>query len=314
MKKIYTFILLGSLIFSGLVAQNQETEVYPTKDNSLFEEGELSNGAGLHLFTGVTNNSHRRRALIQFDLQGILPEGATVDSAQLIISPTLVKTAGTTVGIYKLTTAWGEGNSDADGEEGKGADAEDGDATWTRAMVGGDAWATPGGDFAPELLASTVINLGSKGVFGSPALTAVVNDWIADPSSNHGLIVIGDESKKATAIRFSSREFGNETFWPLLRLYFQEATSTPGSMISAQNMRIFPEYASANLMIKNHFGPVNSRIELYSITGALIFSAQHYLSEGENRIPTGIEGSGIYLYRVISSAGVISGKFLLQNR
>ncbi len=31
MKKIYTIILLGSLIFSGLVAKNQETEVYPTK-------------------------------------------------------------------------------------------------------------------------------------------------------------------------------------------------------------------------------------------------------------------------------------------
>ena len=95
MKKVYSTLIIGFLFFAGMLAQIQETDVTPIKDNSIFEEGELSNGAGQHLFTGVTNLDKKRRALIKFDLEDLLPEGVLVDSAFLIITPTLVKTTGT---------------------------------------------------------------------------------------------------------------------------------------------------------------------------------------------------------------------------
>jgi hypothetical protein len=53
-----------------------------TRDTSLFEEGELSNGGGQHLFAGLTNRNDLRRTLIAFDLS-MIPEDATIVEASL---------------------------------------------------------------------------------------------------------------------------------------------------------------------------------------------------------------------------------------
>ena len=213
-----------------------------------------------------------------------------------------------------MNSFWGEGSSDAEGQEGKGAPASEGDATWTKSVANGDAWVKPGGDYDLQPLASSTVSLENKPQFGSSLLTVLVNAWIADPSTNHGVIVIGDERAKATAIRFSSRENGDFESWPTLKLFYQGATSAFNKEINAHNLQVYPDHSSTDLMIRNSDGPVNGRVELYSITGALLFSSQQHLAEGENRITTDIEGSGVYLYRVISSTGVVSGKFLIQSR
>ena len=62
-------------MFTGMQAQTQETVLTPLKDNSIYQEGELSNGAGERLFTGVTRLGNKRRALIKFDLSDEGPEG-----------------------------------------------------------------------------------------------------------------------------------------------------------------------------------------------------------------------------------------------
>ena len=67
-------------------------------------------------------------------------------------------------------------------------------------------------------------------------------------------------------------------------------------------------------MLKNGYGPLYGIIELYSITGSLLYSGQHHLREGENRINAGIAQSGIYIYRVISDVGILSGKLMFQPR
>ena len=301
-------------MFTGMQAQTQETVRTPSKDNSIYQEGELSNGAGGRLFAGVTRLGNKRRALIKFDLSDAVPEGVTVDSAQLILVPSLVKTDGTTVTLHMLTSSWGEGTSDAEDPGGKGAPATDGDATWTMSSVGGDPWVKPGGDYTFETLASAIVNMGTDAVFGSPLLAGVVNAWILEPDNNQGIIVIGEETSSSTAIRFNSREFSDSETWPKLKLYYQEATSAYPEEFNAQNMLVYPDHSSSDLMVRNSYGAVKGTIELYSITGSLLFSDQYYLSEGENRINTGIEASGIYLYRIASEAGVVSGKFVLRGR
>ena len=314
MKKVYSILIIGFLMFTGMQAQTQETILTPSKDNSIYQEGELSNGAGERIFAGVTREENKRRALIKFDLSEAVPEGVTVESAQIVLVPSLVKTAGTTVTLHTLTAEWGEGTSDAEGPEGKGAQATDGDATWIMTSLGGKPWEKPGGDYASETLASATVNMGTDAIFESPDLTVVVNDWILDPESNHGVIVIGEESQSPTGVRFNSREFSDSETWPKLKLYFQGATSANPEEFNAQNMLVYSDHSSAALMVRNSFGAINSTIELYSITGSLLFSDQRYLSEGENRINTGIEASGIYLYRIMSEAGVVSGKFMLKGR
>ncbi len=102
-----------------MLGQTQEVMLSPSKDNSIYEEGELSNGAGQYLFTGRTLQDNRRRALLKFDLSEAVPEGHIVDSASLVLVPSLVKTDGTAVAIYRLNTFWGEGSSDAEGPEGE---------------------------------------------------------------------------------------------------------------------------------------------------------------------------------------------------
>lgn len=314
MKKVYPIVIIALFMTAGVQAQTQETILTPSKDNSIYSEGELSNGAGQSLFSGVTNNGYKRRALIKFDLTDAVPEGATVDSAHMILTPSKVKTAGRTVNVHMLESDWGEGTSDASAQEGKGAEATNGDATWTKSFLNGDAWVTAGGDFSPDILASDAVTMGTDARFGSPQLTGAVLAWLDDPAVNHGVILLGDEGSSSTTVRFNSKESSDSDKWPKLVLYYQGATSISDSKISAQNMRIYPGPISSDLIIQNDFGPLQGRVELYSITGALVFSGERYLSKGENRVKTGIEKSGIYIYRVISSAGVVSGKFLLQDR
>jgi hypothetical protein len=226
----------------------------------------------------------------------------------------LVKTDGTTVTIYRLNTFWGEGSSDAEGPEGKGAPATDADATWTKSVVSGDPWIKPGGDFDLQAVADTTVFLETYALFESAFFTVLVNSWIEDPTSNHGIIVKGDETKNGTAIRFNSREFGDSEKLPMLKLYYQGATSALPEKINSDNFSVYPDISSGDLVIRNSYGPVKGRIELYSITGSLLFSSDQYFSEGEIRINTSIEGSGVYLYRIISEAGIMSGKFLIQTR
>lgn len=314
MKKVYPLTIIALFMITAVLAQPQETLVTPTKDNSIYQEGELSNGAGERLFCGVTRVGNKRRALIKFDLTDAVPAGITVDSAQLILVPSLVKTNGTTVTIHMLTSDWGEGTSDAEGPEGKGAPATDDDATWTKSFFTGDPWIKPGGDYSFDILASNEVNMGTDALFSSPILTGVVNTWLEDPATNHGVIVIGDESKNPTGVRFNSREFTDSETWPKLILYYQGATSLDREQISIHNMQVYHDNSSLDLVIRNDFGPVNSRVELYSITGSMISSSEQHLSKGENRIYTGTGTNGIYVYRVISEAGVLSGKFIVQSR
>lgn len=314
MKRLSSIALAACLFTTGVFAQTQEVELRATKDNTIYSEENLSNGAGQYLFAGVTNQSYKRRALVKFEISGVVPDGVAIDSAFLILTPSLVKTAGTTVSVHSLTLNWGEGDSDAEGEEGKGADASANDATWTKAIVNGDSWIKPGGDYNREASASTVVNLGEKAVFGSAELTANVNTWHQNAADNYGWIVIGDETTNATAIRFISKENDEVISRPRLKMYYQGATSTLPRGFNKDQVSVFLEHNTGNLVIRNNYGSLSVRFELYSITGALVIAGHHYLSGGETSLNTGIENSGIYLYRIISDDGIISGKLIFGAR
>jgi len=173
----HKFARINILLFIGMAllsaAPLADTVNLPAeKDNTLYEneEGELSNGAGDHLFTGSTNTPLIRRAVIKFDIDGAIPAGATIDSAQLTmnVSRNNNSTAEDT-SLHRLNSDWGESGSNAGGNEGGGALAENGDATWQHTFYDNSFWSTPGGDFVAGASASIPVDVAGGHVWGSTA-------------------------------------------------------------------------------------------------------------------------------------------------
>ncbi len=204
--KLHTFLLVSLAAFN---VQAEVTERHANKDNTLFESTAqpLSNGAGDYFFVGRTlqGTSDRRRGLLYFDLSSF-PTGTTINDVTLQITSTRTIAGPSNITIHAALTEWGEGASDAGGQEGGGTTAEPGDATWTDAFFGGDEWDNVGGDFDPTALASSPINGLETISFFSNDFTALVQLWVDDSATNLGLVLLGDESTAPTAFQFASRE------------------------------------------------------------------------------------------------------------
>jgi uncharacterized repeat protein (TIGR01451 family) len=202
-------------------------QITPSQDTSLYEEnGNFSNGQGDYLFAGVTgstNGNNIRRALLAFDVAGAVPPGSTIVTASLRLRLSQNGPAGSEpVALYRLLTDWGEGSSDAGGEEGTGTTATAGDATWTHAISPSTTWATPGGDFVGTASATTTVGIseGSAYFWRSSQLVTDVEIWLDSPTTNFGWVLRGNEASAPTAKRFDSRDNPISTDQPLLTIEY----------------------------------------------------------------------------------------------
>ncbi|MFO7724460.1 MAG: DNRLRE domain-containing protein [Oceanipulchritudo sp.] len=215
-------VLAVSVLFVSpafLTAQDLETvTLEPVRDNTIYSEGEKSNGQGSYLFTGQNNRGQNRRALLAFDVSS-LPGNARIEAATLTLAMNKTITSESSVNLYRLTRDWGEGASDAAAEEGRGISAEEGDATWEQAFYPSDSWSNPGGDFMDEPSASTGVGGTATYAWESEAMVADVQAWIEDPSANHGWILVGNESE-TSAKRFESRHAANASSRPVLEVSY----------------------------------------------------------------------------------------------
>jgi hypothetical protein len=193
----------GSAVLADTVMIN------PGKDNTLYENGGglLSNGAGNWIFTGRTATGSIRRALLQFDVAGSIPAGATINSVTLQLNMDMSIVGAVNNNLHRATADWGEGASDAGGQEGTGIQAEPGDATWLHTFYDSSFWGSAGGDFAGASSASASVSGPGAYTWGStPQMVADVQAWLDSPGGNFGWIVIGNEGSFPTAKRFSARE------------------------------------------------------------------------------------------------------------
>ena len=81
---------LTILALLGILASPVDAEtvtIEASRDATLIEDpdGALANGSGLSLFVGKTSSGGVRRGLLSFDVAGVLPRGAIVESATLIV-------------------------------------------------------------------------------------------------------------------------------------------------------------------------------------------------------------------------------------
>lgn len=218
---VAAFLSLASL------SSAQSASLEPAKDNSLYLSGTggTSNGAGQYLFAGTTGGGSLRRALMQFDVAGSVPAGATITGATLTLQLNKTAAGNLTLGLRRLTQDWGEGASNAPGEEGGGAGSQPGDATWIHTFFNSSFWTNAGGDFSATLSASQVVPFPSGPYSWSSAqLIADVQDMLDNPGNNFGWILFPDSPQTGNAKRFGSRENPNPAQRPRLDITYTSGT------------------------------------------------------------------------------------------
>lgn len=225
-------LLLAVTLTSIQLSAQTIVDIPVQRDNTLYERaaGDLSNGAGDHLFfglTGVNAGNVLRRAVLAFDLS-IIPPGNTITDASLSITVNMVAPGATAfnAGLHRLQADWGEGTSNAPGPEGGGIAPTANDATWIHTFFDTQFWSTPGGDFDAQASATAMLdsNIGEFS-FSSPELIADIQDMIDNPGENFGWIILGEEGNDMNARRISSRENTSPGAQPLLTVTFEEGAA-----------------------------------------------------------------------------------------
>ena len=232
-------VLLCTLLCLAMVASmssckpGEQTKVLQAAhDETLIESsmGELSDGSGPVFLVGRTGQpaGSIRRGLITFDIASVIPAGSKITSVKLTLNMKLgagEKRQGeggssqSRITLHRVLTGWGEGPSRSEG--GRGAQAMEGDATWIHTFYPNSLWSSPGGDYAPnESSAQEVADTGPYVWNSTPAMVADVQSWLDSPAKNFGWILLGDETRGATAKVFNSRQSPDEATRPQLTITF----------------------------------------------------------------------------------------------
>ena len=230
MKRRVSLLAALAFFYQILFAQ-QQVAINPIKDNTLYQtaDGSLSDGSGDYLFVGrvgSTGGGTIRRALLKFDVTAAIPSAATITSVTLTMNMSKSNAGSQSISLQKVTADWGEGTSNANANEGSGAPSSTNDATWVHRFFPSTNWTKAGGDFASTVTASTQVNAVGSYSWGSTSqMVADVQGWLANPSSNFGWILIGNESTNTTTKRFDSRENSTAANRPKLTVTYTVATA-----------------------------------------------------------------------------------------
>lgn len=164
-----------------------------------------------------------------------------------------------------MSAEWGESTSDAIGEEGAGAPAAIGDATWTHRIHSTAIWPTAGGSFSSESDANQGVSNTGLYSWRGPTLTATVKDWRDNPATNFGWAILGNEQAASrTTKRFDSRENSVAINRPRLRVYYstgvrtEELDQLPKTL---SNLETYPNPAQNQLSIRFQ-SAISENIEL----------------------------------------------------
>ena len=324
---------LGAWVVLSTTRLEAQTEVtlVPAKDNTIYENaaGSLSNGSGEYLFVGNNGQNLTRRALLAFDLtNGEIPAEATIENVSLVLHMSRTSSGTQMVELHRVTQNWGEGMSDADGNEGGGAAATPGDATWVHTFFDTTSWQTIGGDFSPVVSASAAVtDTGSYSWVSTPEMVADVQDWLANPSSNFGWILTGNEASGITTKRFDSRDNLTPQHVPALLVSFSLVTGVdegprtlPFDFSLGQN---YPNPFNPSTTIEYTIPPSETaafvRLEIFNLLGqrtrTLVNTTQaagFYKIQWDGKSDSQVEvGTGTYFYRLSTNGKIRTKRMVL---
>ncbi len=227
--KIIAAVWATAMIPISIGAQTVSISISSQKDNTLYEDpaGALSNGSGYYLFAGRNSqlSNSIRRGAIQFDIAANIPSGAVIVDADLTLYMSRTSFGPATIELHRLLAGWGEGTSDAAGEEGGGALSTMGDATWIHTIYNTSFWTQPGGDFSAGVSSSAIVDAIGFYTFGSTsAMVADIQSWLDNPGGNFGWVVIGNEIAGGSSKRFDAKENSTVMNRPVLKVFFTQPT------------------------------------------------------------------------------------------
>lgn len=201
-------ISLSVLAALAAAARADVVAISASHDATLYQDdlGSFASGAGEECFVGLTNQNRIRRTVVSFDLAASIPAGSTITGITLTMFMDRTRSGASNIDLHPLTVSWSEGPSNPGQPGGAGAPSEPGDVTWIHRSFDTSTWTTPGGDFSPAILSSrSVSGTGAYIWPTSDLFTAAAQSWLDSPSTNFGLILVGNETT-ASAKRFGTRE------------------------------------------------------------------------------------------------------------
>jgi hypothetical protein len=152
----------------------------------------------------VSGREGSERPLLRFELDGYIPANAQIHSAKVSLYAWSRRTLfGMRVSAYEVLRPWDVGT-----------------ASWYEASVG-QSWGVAGCDQAgvdrtAEAVASRFVYF--TNCWHEWDITSLVQKWVSDPSSNHGLILVGHPIDQE--MRFRSSEWRAPQHRPKLRLVY----------------------------------------------------------------------------------------------
>jgi hypothetical protein len=164
-------------------------------------------------YTYVQNNP-KWNFVIGFDLPAEVI-GKQISSATLILYCWTVSnwTSGQYLQLYRVTEQWQEGTADGSFQAGS--------VSWN-IRTGTTAWTTPGGTYAPALLASSLIP--NNSYYPQFDITALAQEWADGMTPNYGVILVNN-TPVITGIKASEySEYGRPR---LVINYTDKATGCP---------------------------------------------------------------------------------------
>lgn len=270
----------------------------------------MSNGQGEHLFIGRTNQPRIRRTLLHFDVAGQLPENARVLSVELHVNVSNAVGGPQPATVHEVLRIWGEGDSKAAGAEGEGGEAAAGDATWLHAFFPDSSWEMPGGDYAGAILAETTIDRVGPYTFESTqALVLLIQDWQANPETNFGIMIRGNETQQRVAKRLDSRLNPVEGNRPRLVIEYEPVSTsieTDGEIASEfRILENYPNPFNPETTIRYAVDtPGEAFVAVYNLMGQEVWrEARNHSRAGtfEVRFNALNLTSGIYMGRVVQN-------------
>ncbi|MCD6520811.1 MAG: DNRLRE domain-containing protein, partial [Anaerolineae bacterium] len=194
--------------YTPTVTPTPRTDIFgPVKDTYIHSWYPTNNYGGAESIQ--VRSSGVQRGLLQFDLSSI-PAGSMVYEAQLRLYSTTSGRPLIDIAAYGLKRDWVER-----------------EATWEEAASGA-SWGSPGASNPSSDYNPTALD--TQRVTGTGwyewTVTDLVQQWVNDPSQNHGLLLIG-LSGPSTVYAFSSREHGISSQRPQLVVRWLEVQPTP---------------------------------------------------------------------------------------
>jgi len=145
--------------------------------------------------------AEKDRYIIKYNLSSVIPGNVNVTAAYFTIVVDAVNGSNSLL-IYPLTTPFTAAG-----------------ATWEDSAAS-TPWTTPGGDFSPVPQSNTV-TVSTFGTYTFTLNTAMVQNWITNPSMNDGMIVIAtNESSGNNVVDLWYDEYATVADRPMLTVYY----------------------------------------------------------------------------------------------